>query len=1462
MIKTGRRSALGRPPIISRQSGINAHGPSFVTMSTLRRTCAILTAVGLLLSVLVGTAQSQQPPPTGPDTGANTPANPATPAIPPAQRDSVLGPQWRTSGDRVVVTSGDAAGFHVFVGDARDGYALHEVTALSEPGFDTDQWIGNVCLTASGRRAVVVYAPRGFANRATLARRGGFVAVVDIETASVAKLPVQSSLAYFSPSCGPSERVVITQEGDEDLGRTRLLPLAADADLPAIVGRRIEVKGQLTSAVPDAQGIVAADDGAVVRVSDNGSRTVIATTRGVPFDLAADRDGGVVYAERDGTERALVRRVVPHLGRGVTTPSTLASTPLTAVAIRAGRGGRVFITGEATSLSQPPPSVSLLPGPVGTQPSTDGGLAITSTESAPLAADLPATSGTRVAVNVTVPSTGRTVSLSAVPEAATETGNAPDGGTQATNGLSTGRAASPALRPAAAAVAAGVPNDPADPADRTCAVPRNDPRNQAMQPLPRQVEWAVDQAVTGTLTVARPANWKNLGMPAYAPQSLFPPVVLSGGGRVPAQVALGVAMQESNLWEAARFALPGVTANPLIGNYYGLSLFDANSANDWDINWTAADCGYGVMQLTDGMRLAGKQRPGETPLPFQTQRAVALDFAANIAAGLQILQNKWNDTRGAGLVVHNGDPSRIENWFFAVWAYNSGFNALSAAPSNSGAWGVGWLNNPANPRYPPNRLSFLDASATDAAHPQDWPYPEKVMGFAAHPPSLLDAPHSFVPAFRAAFWNGDATTSVNNRTNVKPPVNQFCDASNSCQPGTSNLPNAPEVLGEKAGPCAHRNAAGQFDLKCWYHQPTSWKSDCAFSCGNELLRFDPGFVYQDDATNYSPNCTLGGLPAGALVVDDVANDVPSVRPTCGHPWTNAGTFTLNFRPDANGTYPGKIDTHQIGGGFGGHFWFTHTRTPADTGGRLSVLGDWKLSTTRNGPMRVMVALPDHGAETHLAVYTVITAQGARTRVVPQLGAANRWVSLGAFMFNGVPEVQLSSATHNGDGSEDIAFDAVAFVPILGTPHEESVEADAVFDENQNTDTSSPESWLGGNLASRQALYDWGLNSSNSILRLPNCGTQLGECVTPTVRSAVQSWHDQVVAAGIDPVNHPVGNSVAGWIGFANRVQDRPTGVGRPAQFDDDLAYKIRVKATVSFFTAPDGSIVPGSEWTTYDHRTGNTHLPQFFRDLLVAIGRDYAGSGITLPDLTYSARNLNVHDGGLSTANPTVDGILPGRAYAYAGKAPVLTDDAGVVTTVGARCVAALTTGGGSIGYRPMLSQSGPVNAMAAFDDRLNRTANVARSVATLVADVRKMFFSTGPFVGVQSSLFNAAPPIWHELDFRACADGTIRPVSGRPIFASSWMPDGYLYHNGLAMTLGGSVGAAPARVVLGDFMRFSQTDVLHSDSGYGQCSSTLPPGRNGNPWNIPALPDPAIDPAQARFCVDATIPLDPSHSS
>ncbi|MEU7750876.1 hypothetical protein [Micromonospora sp. NPDC049171] len=1446
----------------------------------IRRSRQVRALTALAVAALLGpSATPAQARPGAVPAPAGRPAS--TPHVPERDRAAVLGPGWRGSTDRAVVGSGDADGFHLLVADAAQGYGWSTLATLSEPGLDTDRWIGNVCVTGSGRSAVVVYAPRTFTNRADLFDRGGFTAVVDLHSGAVRKLPVTSSLAYFNPGCGAGEKAVLTQAGGDELDRTRLIEVDT---VTSALGTPVEVPGELTSPVPTAGGIVAADAGAVVRVDGAGRRRVLTAATGVPFRLAADADGGVVFMERAGTDRVLVRRAPTRAvttGRAVA--ATLATGRLTDLNVTSGRGGRVFVAGvgkldRGLRADTGVPGVSLVDVPAGAQLSLSGELAITSVLPAGTASAEAGSAGqvkltpemdsTRpghapgrqpLTIAATSLTTGRAASflVSAQEPAA---GRTADGGRQLSPAVRT--SASPATRRLA-----GDPNDPGALAERVCAVARNDPANQAVQPRPRQVEWAVDQAVRHALTVQRPANWKNLGMPAYTPQGLFPPVSLVGGGYVPAQVMLGVAAQESNLWQAPRFVVPGVTANPLIGNYFGVDIYNSDESDDWTINWSEADCGYGVTQVTDGMRLAGRERPGETALPYQKQRAVALDFAANIAAGLQILQQKWNQVRSAGMTLNNGDPAKLENWFYAVWAYNSGFYPDRGDGS---PWGLGWANNPANPRYPANRTAFLDVSYADAAHPQHWPYPEKIMGWAGHPVEVLDAPNTLVAGFRPAWWNGTATTAPQNRSAVKPPVNQFCNASNQCQPGQAYPPDAPDVIGEPAGPCAHRDSAGRIDLRCWYHQSSTWKWDCSYSCGNELLRFDPGYAYQEDGTAYPPTCTLDGLPANARIVDDVPDGTPAVRPNCGRPWNNAGTFSLTFPADAAGQYPGKIDTHQLGGGFGGHFWFTHTRTADDEDGKLAVTAKWRLSTSHNGPMRIMVALPDHGAHTAQARYTIRTAQGNRTRTLKQQGSANRWVPLGTYLFNGVPEVTLSSVTPDGDGSDNIAFDAVAFVPVSGTYREESIEAVAVFDENQNVDVSAPASWISGPMAGQQALYDWALHRSGDLLALPICSTPpLGQCVTTQLRQFAQRWRDEVLAAGTDPVNHPPGNSVGRWLGIAQPYTDRPTSSQRPAHFDDDDRIKNRVKATVSFVVGPDGFVIPGSESATYEHRTGNTHLPRFVRDLFESMRHSF---GIQPPNLQYTLPDLNAHDGGLTTANPAVDGKLPGRAYAFAGRAPALVDATGARSDAQATCVVALTVGGGSIGYRPMLGTSGPPTAMADWVGQINAHPVAAQSVRDLADDIRRLFFDAGLAPGADASSFVHAPPIWQELHFKACANGTMQRIENLPLLRSSWMPDQYLYRNGSAINHDGQASASSLPVTRGDFQMFSKLPDLPgnpwSPSPFGQCTELT--GQSGNPWDMSPFPSleqpipapPAANPDRAHFCLNTTLPSDPGHSS
>ncbi|WP_203782719.1 hypothetical protein [Paractinoplanes rishiriensis] len=954
-----------------------------------------MAAAVLLLSspAMSGTAHAAPGAPPTPGS-APTQAEPAD-RVPPADRDKLLAQGWRTSADRVWTTSGDANGFHVLTATASSGYTWETAASLSEPGFDTDRWIGNACVTGSGRRLVVVYAPRTFTNKAHLFDRGGFTAVVDLKTHQVTKLPVQSSLAYFNPGCGAGETAVISQfdgETREDPKDTttesRLFTIDAAARK---LSKPIHLATELSSPVPVGDGITAAAAGGLVTVSATGKVTRSAAATGVPFRLVPDRSGAVVFMDR-ADDQARVKRAaggaVTELARGTTAELGLVR----------GDGGRAFITGRPAHVSTLPATVRQIAVAPGSELSTRGELAVQRVAASDprLQANDPAVARA-VDVTATVTASGKHLSFRMTPEVASPEAIA-------------GRAANPKLGAAArttglSAAEAGSPTNPVE-AERYCSVPRNDVANQAVQPKPRNVEWAVNQAIVGTLNqvASRPANWKNYGMPAYAPQTLFPAPALLPAGRVPAQIMLGIIAQESNMWQAARYALPGVPANPLMGNFYGRDIYNSTETDDWDINWADADCGYGLTQATDGMRLAGHEKTDENgnkveiALPYQTQRAVAVDFTANIAYGLKILHEKWNQTYSAGLRVHNADPSAIENWFFAVWAYNSGFypNKNDGSP-----WGVGWLNNPVNPRYDPLRHPFMTVYE-DARTPQNWPYPEKVLGWAGNPITATESPGVELRGYNYAWWGTDQ-----DKAKVKPPLELFCTADNKCDPNVKVQPNDPDVVNEKPGPCLNKNASGLYDLKCWAHSPVGWKAPAGSpcnTCGNEQLRFNPGYPWcstagqtgcESDGISYPPACSVSTAEIGDEIVDNVPADAPSPRP-CGPKTPTAGTFDLAFAGESNGTYPSKIDFHQVGGGWQGHYWRGSTRTEAAQGGKLKVTGTWRLgSTWRYGAYEVKISVPEFGAWTEQAKYTIHLGGGkTRYRVINQTWQANKWISLG------------------------------------------------------------------------------------------------------------------------------------------------------------------------------------------------------------------------------------------------------------------------------------------------------------------------------------------------------------------------------------------------------------------------------------------------------------------------------------
>ncbi|MFF0795047.1 NocE [Streptomyces spiralis] len=963
-------------------------------------------------------------------------------SIPQKQRAATLGKDYRSSADQAFTTSGDATGFHVMVADERDGYWWKTAASLSEPGFETDTWIGNACVTESGRYAAVAYAPRTFTNKPDLMSRGAFTAFVDLSSGDVRKLSFQATLGYFSPGCGTGEDVVFSQFSDEKTSlknQTRLITVDARTGK----AEKATVAGQVTSAVPVNGRIVAARGRQIVKV-DGAKVKVVARTHATPFQLQPDADGGVTFIDRlpggrtrtSADDQAAVSRVTAlalRAANGKARAATLAKGGLTRFDLARTPNGTVYVTGQAHNSGSLPSAVRN-PGGIDKDAriSSRGAAAVTTAWADGKDSRISqreADSARAARITLKALDTGKKAVLDAMPGDRIGSASAQRAAT----------AASPALP--ASAVKGLLAGESTVDTDRTCSVPRNDPKKQAFQPTPRQIEWAVDQAVVGKLNISasRPANWKNTGMAAYAPQSLFPLTNLSGGSgadwHIPAQVMLGVTAQESNMWQATRYAVPGVTANPLVGNFYGVAYSsDGTQGDPWAIDWSKSDCGYGVTQVTDGMRLPGKGQPTMT---VTQQEAVALDYAANIAAGVNILVDKWNQTRADGIVINDGNPKYIENWFAALWSYNTGYHPKSEAAGNSGKWGLGWTNNPANPLWKENRTPFLEnADGTDdyshAAHPQDWPYEEKVIGWAARPISALFAPGDFQPGYRAAWWTTNA-----DRTAAKPPISLFCDSSDDCDPSKISTGATNDTGG---GPCLLPGDPDESDplyLKCWYTKAATWKNCTSLAqCGNPIHRFNETYPEQPDANSYPPQCSAN-LPSGTYIVDDLSDGVTpagSDTRSCGT-ISSAGSFGFSF-----GTASARIDLHQIGAAYGNHFWFSHTnKTGTTDASRLQTTGTWTLNQPDRGWMRVWVHLPDHGAHTRQASYHVGgTDSTSTTRVKPQRVMENKWVSLGTFNFTGTPTVSLSNVTEDGKGTEDVAWDAVGFQPMAGKPKNQIV----------------------------------------------------------------------------------------------------------------------------------------------------------------------------------------------------------------------------------------------------------------------------------------------------------------------------------------------------------------------------------------------------------------------------------------
>ncbi|WP_406332279.1 hypothetical protein [Streptomyces sp. NBC_00203] len=1426
-----------------------------------------------------------------------------------------LGTGWKSSPDRAVTAAADADGLHILVADSKEAYAWKTAAILAEPGMPADSWIGNQCLMDRDH-AAVVYAPRTFTNKPDLFQGGAFTAIVNTSTGAVTKLGFTASLAYFDPTCNTS-------------AHTAAFTAYRDMNDPAAVKTRVvtvntagkqltqaSVHGEVTSAAPVTGGAIGAIGRDLVRLGDTGKSKAGKTSKVTSVDAVAF---DIRPLDARGKEIAFVERGnkkhTAKIWRGHGRPATVASGAPGALDLAPGAPGKAFLTGKTTGVVHTKGTgITRLDAPADSDVSTQGRLAVdpvlmpgmraglerianagrgftkaSQTEHGKAAAEsavppktLAKTAPTTITSTATTTGTEVTQQVAPQTAAGTEEPSPALGGSTkpvtetAPGGLSTQMERTALTTTATASDPAHEPTDP----DRWCSISRNDVSAQALQPTSNQVEWAADMAVRGNLTSGwiRQGGYRDqAGLGTVDPQGLFPRPTLDGktGAQIPVNVLLGILSQESNLWQAESGAVPGQMGSPLaaVDGYYGHKT-GGTVADFWNIHWDKSDCGYGVGQVTDGMRMAGHEKDHETALSPAKQKIVAVDYASNIAASMKILADKWNEVHKAGqtVTVNNDDPSKVENWFTAVWNYNLGFNP----PGASGAsWGLGWYNNPANPVYK-NDNPFMDTTVDsnanhDAAHPQDWPYEEKVMGWAAW---STDTGFSYATSGRQD-WAGESGFSsvgfrpawwINNiqRSWVSPSKSTFCNSNNNCDP--SSPPDCPDADCYK---------------KYWWNQSNAtWKDDCSSTCGNENIKYqslvaEPGRGYR--LKNGTPVCS--GAPSGATVVASVPNGTPTWS-DCGAVKSD-GTFRFTFYADVQGQYEAKADLHQIGGGYGGHFWYAHSRDTdhlgGTTSGPLTVRGTW----IPNGSFdlaQVWVHVPDTGAQEKRAHYEISGAVGGPyDRYVNQDGNNNKWVSLGAFKFNSTPTVSLSNYSPTGSADKDVAYGAIAFQPVKGTFVHRTLTAASVFDPNQELNSNWPVTELNTPIRSEKSLYDWATElshgtdggplwdgaasnsvSSEGLTGWPRCTDEANkdECVGPKTYDAGKQWYQDVKAGGYTPnADGSVPSmSIPMWMGMSNI---RPNPSASPDQaYQDANSYKIKSDVDVTFVKDDTGHIIPGSESASYDARVGNAHLPVFVTQLIKAISADYH---IAAPDLTYTTPDA-LEYGRTYTADPLVDGDTPGQAYFPHFRGARLNSDN--------TCVDFRAVGGGVHGYRAMVGHKSINDNVKAWLDKVNASPDTNFSVRRAAGDIYSMFFkNSGEWNNnMWGSMIGNAPPIWHDIAAAFCADGSVKPTHlqanndadpSNGLVWQSYMPDLYVYIDGkMSDDLGRPAGG---RVHVGDWKNFSNFPAsAPNGNGFASCDA-FHRGSGGNPWSVdapvPVFGDgPGNRPSSVVHCDDSSV--------
>ncbi|MGI8416125.1 MAG: DUF6531 domain-containing protein, partial [Nakamurella sp.] len=1018
-------------------------------------------AAGSALALLVGVVQPAAAAPGVAAASAAVPA-PGVTAAPPAV----------AAGDVAVDGWGDGAGYHVQV-SAGAGGGWRQLAVLRPAGMDADSWLGYQCLSGDGKYVAVAVLPESAVNTDVARFHGAYAYSVDVGSGTVHPIASGVGLKYYSPGCGAADDAVFTTSPGSDEASTVLstVNLASGS-----VRSSVTAKGQVSSAVPTASGVVGVAGSALVSVGSAGKLSVLAKLSGDGYDVRASADGGVDFLTALPSSATAT---VHHERKGVVTD--LGSGPRTRLQLFGGRAGRGVLTGATTTNAAALQSV-------GVKAVSDSGLSLGAT-SASLdgsvligeSAGGSVATGSNLATMVS-PATGAVAtvprqpaaSASGAPTAAVTKKTAayvpPGVATQPASAVPAGSATA-GLRPAGDAKGSSAPTaapngktstnttaaGTANTTTPTCAVAPGDVAKQVMQPAPSQVDWAAQMAERGLLVGAaysRPDNWQGLGFPAYAANTDFPLIPLEHPSgttttTVPRSVYEAIMAQESNFNQASWHAPAGNAGDPLIADYYGAK-GDIKS-----IDYTKSDCGYGIGQVTDGMHV------GDTSLSARGQVKVAVDYRDNIAAGLQILEGKWNQLYSAGIIANNGDPKYLENWYLAAWAYNAGvqpggkYNTTGCTPGptcvgDDGTWGMGWSNNPDNTDFKPSRGEFLSESYADAAHPSDWPYQERVMGWMGTPIVKYSAKAYAKPTYQA----GNTWLQI-------PAFATFCTlADNKCDPDHLNTSNP------GASHCMLD------DFECWWHKPVTWISSCATTCATSSYAYTTGSTEPVFANQNPPTCTVdhSKVAANAIIVDDEASPPANLQGCDAPNWSQGGTFAITPGTNAGGDPVGKIDVHQLGVGLGGHVWFSHTEDGSDPS--LINTGTWTPTLPSLQYYTIKIHLPSIGATATDVVYTIDPGGGAapwKIRVNQAFGS-EQWATIGTFAMQNGGTVSLSNQSSAVEQAGqhaynfDVAWDAVAFIPEGGTPGTPIGGSPTVKDEPHGSNPA----WLQCGCAQRTA----------------------------------------------------------------------------------------------------------------------------------------------------------------------------------------------------------------------------------------------------------------------------------------------------------------------------------------------------------------------------------------------------------